>query len=960
MTSTKWFGGLRMGHRRAVATAALLICSALVVGVKAVQGQLPADPQEALTAPLEQTMPVEPSVIIDRLDNGLSYYIRENARPEKRAELRLVLKVGSLVEDEDQLGLAHFAEHMAFNGTRNFVKQDLVKVLESFGMRFGADINASTSFDETIYMLRIPTDAPEIVATAFRVLEDWATGVTFEASEVEKERGVVIEEWRLGLGAQSRLRDQQFPILFRGSRYAERLPIGDPTVLESFEPEILKRFYRDWYRPDLMAVIAVGDFNKMEIEGLIRQHFAGIPLPSDPRPRPAYGVPDHEETLFAFASDPEATGLSVTVYHKLPVRPQGTIGAYRQSLVEGLYNRLFNRRLAERAQQRDPPFLGASSGQGLFVPSKEVYVLGAGVPEGGIERGLEALFIEAERVARFGFTESELERVKRLVLRGFERVHTEMEIQPSPPFADEFTRAFLEGESVPGIAYEWGLHQRFIPEIIVEEVNRVGRNWIADHNRVILVTSPDKEGLRLPSEETLLSVLERVTLRPIARYRDTVTEAPLMAEIPAAVDIVESRTIDEIGVTEWRLANGVRVVLKPTDFREDQVLLRAFSPGGTSLASDEDYVAAISAVQVVAAGGFAGLSAREITNMLAGKVVDVRPTIDSFEEGLVGSASPQDLETLFQLIYVTFTSPRADPGVFDLMQQQIRASLVNREVSPEVAFYEELETTLTQNHHRRRPISLDLVNEMDLSASYAFYKDRFADASDFTFVFAGNLEPETIQPLVQRYLGSLPSTGRQETWRDEGVDPPEGTVRRIVYKGVEPKSLTSIVFTGQFEGPESRDWNAVGVMTAVLQTRLREELREELGGTYSVQIEESLSRIPDAEYAVTITFGSAPERVQELSRVVFDEIEALQQDGPTDQELANVLESRRRQFEIAVRRNGFWLGRLVSAYRNGDDSLDVFGDEESLQKLEASVVQDMARLYLNLENYVHVSLYPER
>ncbi len=917
-----------------------------------------ADPLDAATASLEAPMPVDPRITVGRLDNGLRYWIRENQYPAGRAELRLVVRVGSLQEDDDQLGLAHFVEHMAFNGTVHYPKMELVKALESFGMRFGADVNASTSFDETMYFLRIPTDTPRIVDAAFQILEDWARNVTFDAEEIDKERGVVIEEWRIGLGAGSRVRDQQFPILFADSPYAERLPIGKLEVLQSFPYEAARRFYHDWYRPDLMAVIAIGDFDATEIEARIRRQFGGLSSPDNPRERVYAVVPDHDDTRFAITTDPEATSSTVVAYHKLPLRRQAYHGSYRRSIIEGLYSRMLNRRLAEQAQQPNPPFLGARSDQGIFIPTSEVYILGAAVPDGGVTRGIEAMFAEVERVARFGFTQSELDREKGQLMRGFERIYLDKEAQDSANFAAEFTRAFLEGESTPGIDYEWALYQRFLPAITLQDVNAVSGRWINESNRVVLVTAPDKPGLQLPSEQEMLAAFDRADDEWIRPYVDTVTDAPLLAVEPDGGALVTASRVEELDLTEWRLSNGVRVILMPTDFRQDQILFRAFSPGGTSLASDEDLVAAESATQVISASGFGGFSAREITNMLAGKVVNVRPIIAPHAEGLIGNGSPRDIETLLQLIHLTFTEPRAGEGVFRVIQQQMRAGLANRDVSPEVAFQEMVQRTMSQDHVRRRPISLKLVDEMNLMKSFDFYTDRFADASDFTFVFVGNLDLEALEPLVVKYLGGLPSIGRQESWRDEGVRPPTGVVRKAVYKGLEPKSLTTIVFSGASEF-DSHQRSAIAAMAELMQTRLREVLREDLGGTYGVRVSTSTALIPEPQYSISITFGSDPERVEELSEVVFAEIERLQTAIPQQQELDSVLESFRRSHELRIKENGFWLGHLVSTYQDDDDPAEILGYLEALHELTPEIIRQAATAYFNLDNVVQVSLFPE-
>jgi zinc protease len=567
-----------------------------------------------------------------------------------------VVKAGSVLEDEDQLGLAHFVEHMAFNGTEHFEKQELVDYLEGIGMRFGPDLNAYTSFDETVYMLMVPTDSAELVATAFQILEDWAHGQVFDHEEIDKERGVIVEEWRLGRGAGARIRDQQLPVLFQGSRYAERLPIGKPEVVENFDYETLKRFYRQWYRPDLMAVIAVGDFEAETIEELIHRHFAGIPMPDIAPERPTFPVPDHEETLFAIATDPEATFNSVAVYWKQQAREVGTLGAYRQSIVEALYNRMLNFRLFELTQQAEPPFIGASSSQGRFIGSKEVYVLGAGVQENRHERALEVLLTEAQRVARHGFTETELEREKRELLRFLQQAYDEREKTQSSGYASEYARAFLYDEPIPGIAFEFGAHQRLLPSVRLEETNRLAREWITESNRVILVDGPEKEGAEVPGEAELLAVFAAVEAAGIEAYVDVATEAPLVPIVPEPAEIIEIEELEEIGVQRWTLANGVRVLLKPTDFKDDEILFNGWSPGGTSLASDRDYVAAMTASTVVFRAGVGEFSLVDLQKKLAGTAVRVSPSIGSLYEAIGGSASPSDVETMFQLIYLYFTA----------------------------------------------------------------------------------------------------------------------------------------------------------------------------------------------------------------------------------------------------------------------------------------------------------------
>ena len=922
-------------------------------------GQERAVQEEAKTAPLDQRIPVDPKVKTGQFANGLRYYIRENKTPENRVELRLVVNAGSVLEDDDQQGLAHFLEHMAFNGTKNFAKHELIEFMESIGMRFGPGLNAYTGFDETVYMLQIPTDSPAIMKKAFQILEDWTWALSLENEEIDKERGVIVEEWRLGRGAAARMMDKQLPTIFKGSRYAGRLTIGKKEIIETFEHDVLKRFYRDWYRPDLMAVVAVGDFETAMVESLIKVHFAHLPQATNPRERIVFPVPDHEESLFAIATDKEAMNTRVAVIHKLPLQDMSTVGAYRKMIVEQLYHGMLNQRFAELAQKKDPPFLGAFSGKEQFVRSKEVYVLNAGVEDEGIERGLEALVVESERVARHGFTPTELDRQKRQLLRFMERAYTERGKNDSKLYVSEYIRNFLEGEPIPGIEYEFELFERFIPEISLEEVNKIAQEWLTGQNRVIMVNAPEKEGLPVPGEEELLEILDSVADRDIAPYVDTTSELPLMEEIPEAGEIEETKFLEEYGITEWQLSNGVRVILKPTDFKEDEVVFQAMSPGGTSLAEEENFIPARTAAQVITAGGVGQFTAIDLQKKLTGKVVNVRPYISDWEEGLVGNASQQDIETMFQLIHLYFTSPREDATMFGVLKNRMKSMLENREANPMYVFYDTLGRILTQDHPRARSLTIEQLEEMDLEKSAVFYKERFQDASDFTFVFVGNLELSVIEPLVSRYLASLPSTDRKETWKDVGIRPPKGVVKKKVTKGVEPQSQAAIVFTGPFEYTQASR-NAIRAMGLVLQTRLRGTVREDLGGTYSIQASPAYDKIPEPAYSVTINFGADPERVEELVNVIFQEIATLKKEGITADELRDAKEAMYRDFETGIRKNRWLLTQLYYRYWEGEDLESLFDYPKSLENLTEEKIQNAANTYLDKSNLVQVILIPEK
>ena len=927
-------------------------CAILLVGSTDLAGQ-------AVPPNLAGPLPLDPLVTTGTLENGLRYYVRVNHRPENRAELRLVVNAGSVLEDDDQLGLAHFVEHMAFNGTERFPRQQLVDYLERVGMRFGPDLNAYTSFDETVYELHVPTDTASVMVKAFEILEDWAHRQLFDAEQIDDERGVVMEEWRLGRGAGARIRDKQFPTLFKDSRYSERLPIGKPSVLESFDHDALKRFYRDWYRPDLMAVIAVGDFDRDTIVQMIEDRFSNWTGLADPRPRIVYPVPDHESTLVTIATDKEATSSSVSLYYLQPPEGEIDVGGYRKLIVERLYNRMLNQRLFELTQQADPPFLYGSSGQGRLIRSKEVYVLGAGVADGGIARGLYALLTEAERVARYGFTATELERNKVELLRRLERDHAERDKTNSGQYAYEYVDAFLYNDPIPGIVLEYELHQRFLPDITLDETNRLAREWLSDRNRVILVSAPEKPGVQVPSEDQLLAVFEEVNESDLSPYVEVVDDDPFIVDLPAAGTIAQESEFEDLGVTVWELSNGVRVLLKPTDFKDDQIVFRASSPGGTSLAPDSNFIAASTAATVVAAGGMGRFSLVDLQKKLAGKAVSVSPNVGSFYEGLGGSASPDDVETLFQLVYLLFTEPRRDSTSYLAFRSQVKSVLANRSSSPAAAFQDTLSVTLAQHHFRARPPTNEIYDEMDLDKSFRFYQDRFSDAGDFTFVFVGNVDVDKTKQLVLQYLASLPSEGREETWRDLGIRPPTTKVERIVRRGMEPRSQTSIVFTGPLEFTR-QNRHRISSLIQVLRLRLRERLREVLSGTYSVSVAGSADREPQPSYSIHISFGADPDRLEELTSEVFDEIRKLVDKGPDQSDIDKIKEQQRRDRETNIKQNRFWLNQLLAYDRYGLDPRAILTYNELIDELTIADVQSAALKYLPLDNYIRVSLYPEK
>lgn len=905
-------------------------------------------------------IPPDPEVTTGTLANGLTWFVHENDEPENRAELRLVVNAGSILEDEDQLGLAHFVEHMAFNGTENFEKQALVDYLESIGMQFGPDVNAYTSFDETVYMLQVPMDDPEVLATAFQILVDWAGGVLFDPEEVDKERGVVIEEWRGRRGGAARIQDEQIPFLFHRSRYAERLPIGDTDILANAPADRLRSYYEDWYRPDLMAVIAVGDFDGDAIETMIRENFGGLEGPDNPRPRGETEVPVDHPPLVSIATDPEMPQTQVSVLYKQSASPRGSVADFRRDRVRSLYSRMLNERLDELGVQADPPFIFASVGGGGFLRGVDASQFNAAVAEDGVERGLDALLTEAERVARHGFTASELEREKIALRRLYESRLAEAENRVSGGLASRYINVFLEDTPYPSVQTEMDLLDAVLPGITLEETNAFARDWLTEQGRVILVAGPEKEGLETPTEEEVTAIFAAVSDKEIAPYEDAAVDAPLLAEIPEGSPVVAEETVDEIGVTIWELANGVRVVLKPTDFRDDQVIFSATSPGGYSLVPDGEVHNAELASMLVSQGGLGEFDQIALGRKLTGKRASASTSVSQLTENVSGSASPQDLETAFQLIYLRFVAPRKDETAVEAMKSQMTGMMANMGATPQGVFQDTVSTTMSQGHPRATATlseALATLQEADLDEALDFYRDRFADASDFTFYFVGTFDLDGIRPLVETYLGGLPNLAREEHWIDHGMDPPPGVIEKVVRKGVEPQSRTMIIFAG--DGEYSREeWTVINAMGEILQIRLRELLREDLGGTYGVGVSGSISFRPDEEYAVQIQFGSDPERADELAAVVFEEIERLKAEGPDAETVAKVRETQRRSKETSLQQNGYWLSQLSAFESRGRDIREI-PSYDLIEGWTAEQVQQAANRYLRTDKYIKFVLLPE-
>ncbi|HMB71888.1 MAG TPA: insulinase family protein, partial [bacterium] len=894
----------------------------------------------------------------DVLDNGLTFMIRENSRPENRAELRLVVKAGSVDEDDDQRGLAHFVEHMLFNGTESWAGNEIIDYLETIGADFGADLNAYTSFDETVYLLEVPTDHEGVLHDGLKILGEFAWKATLTDEEIEKERGVVLDEWRRGLGAGQRIRDQQFPVLLKGSRYADRLPIGLPEIIRNAPPDAIRRYYRDWYRPERMAVLAVGDFDPGNVEAWIREVFGAIPSTEELRESVEWEVPAQADTLFALADDPELRGSSVGISVKRePREDEATYGAYRQDLVERLTLRMFNARLGEIVRSDDAPFLGAGLGTSRLGETVEIAELSATVRSGEEARGLEAVITEARRAELHGFAETELERARRSALSGIESAYAEREKTPSGAYVSEFTRHFLDGEPVPGIAAEVAIWREVLPGITVEECERAFREMRAGDGVVVEASRPTSEGLS-GRDELMAAVRAAAAAAPEA-WEDVDPGQELLAERLPPGQVTDRVEHEELGVTELRLSNGATVFVKPTDFQDDAITFTAQALGGTSVVSDEDLLSADAAGRIVAEAGYGGYSSTELRKILAGKVVSATPFFNDRYHGVTGGSNVADLSTLLDAIVMVMTRPNDDPAAFRRILDRMTAVLENRSADPSARYFDRLVEINTVDAPRLRPLTLDRLDEIRPEKALEFYRACFANAADFAFFFAGNVDVEALIPQLERTVGSLPSQGRPGTgWVERSVPFPDEPVRETVRAGREPKGRTTFTLRS-YDGSDPREWHRIRTAVSILERRLRETLREDLGATYGVGAGYSFDLVGPNRGLVRIAFGSDPGRSEELFEKTRELLEQLRRDGPTEAEIAREREIQINDMETALETNGFWTANLASQWMRERPLEEIRHRIDRVRELDREGIHRVLQEHLGGERWTVVFWKPE-
>lgn len=904
-------------------------------------------------------LPVDPKVVIGELDNGMKYYIRKNSEPKERAEFYIVHNVGAILEDDNQNGLAHFTEHMAFNGTDNFHKKGVLNFLEGIGVKFGHNVNAFTGQDVTAYNLsNVPLTRESIIDSALLILHDWSSYISFEEEEIDAERGVIREEWRTRRNADWRAQQAKMKLLYNNSKYGERDVIGDIDVINNHEYETLRKFYNDWYRPDLQALIIVGDFDPQMMEAKIKERFSKIPSRENKEARPDFNVPDHSEMLVGSFIDPEITRTMIEIYYKHPVVPsdQKNLGYYRDRLIRSLYSQMFNARFNELVQKENPPFVFAYSYYGNLVRTKSAYVLMANARDNELERAMTTMLEENYRLLQHGFTQSELDRAKADLLRSIENDYKEKDKVKNQNLVWEYFSNFTENEPIPGIEYEFMLAQSLLPTVALNDVNQKAKQWVTDENMVVFITAPEKEKDNVPSKEKIEDIFQKVKNTNLEAYVDNVSTEPLIAETPAPGKVNEAKDNEKLNATEWNLSNGVKVIVKPTDFKEDEILLSAYSPGGYSLVADNEIPSAQMVSTIVGMSGVGKLSSIDLEKMLAGKMVSVNPFLGEYEEGFNGSCSPDDLDEMLQLIHLYFTNPRFDESAYNALMSRFQAVLQNAGKDPNRIFSDSVSYMLSDRNYRKRPMNLQLLSEVNFNTIEKIYKDRFADASDFTFVFVGNIDINTFKPLVETYLGSLPSINRNEKWKDNNVRFPKGENKNPFTVSMQvPKSSCVVAYQSEADyNFENKVY--VSAIEHVLGLRYTETIREEEGGTYGVSARASISKTPQQQVSAVMFFDTDPQKADHLVGIIHAEFNKILNDGPTEVDLSKAKEYFLKSRQESLRENRFWSSAIREYYSNGIDIVN--GYENFVKGLNVQSVQKAAKSLFKKPNTLEIIMSP--
>lgn len=910
-----------------------------------------------------EPLPIDPQLRYGKLPNGLTYYIRHNENPKERADFYIAQNVGSILEEENQRGLAHFLEHMAFNGSKNFPGKAMDAFTERIGMRGGENLNAYTSFDETVYMLmNVPVTSPEIIDSCLLMLHDWSGFLSLTDEMIEKERPIIREEWRTGQDAQSRLWEQQLPEIFPESRYGLRLPIGTLEVIDNFKPEELRAYYRKWYRPDLQALIIVGDIDVDQIEERIKEMFSDIPAPVYPVPREEFDVPNSDMPLISIATDKEASDLVLFLYYKhekLPREMEATITGMVKDYIQSVSATMINDRLDELMQQADPPFVYAEAGDGDYVVArtKGAWTIAAIAKEGEIESTLTTLVHETERVKQYGFTASEYDRARINVLKAYESAYNERENQKNSAYTREYVRHFTEGGYIPGIETEYTLINQIALMIPVEQVNKYVQDMIREDNFVITLTGPEKEEIKYPSKEELLLTFFKARQEPVEAYQENVSDEPLIPELPVPGKIVETVHTPFFNSILLTLNNGVKVALKYTDLKKEEILMTATSPGGSTLFGSEDIQNLKVFNDVISLGGLGNFSSMELGKKLAGRQAACSPSLDFDSENLNGSSTPADIETLFQLIYLTFTAPRMDTEAYTSFETRMKAQLKNLQLNPMVAFSDTLTKMVYGDNPRVQRLEPKDFDNISYSRIMEMYKERFADASDFTFSFVGNIDTVVIYPLIEQYLATLPSTYRKEKGDTTRVSSlRSGKLANHFHMKLEtPKASVAHIISGQM------DYTLENLITATLFKQImdlvyNEKIREEEGGTYGVQTTVFISSFPEGKTVLQIFFDTDPYKRTVLNGIIRNELRKISQTGPRIEDFRKTMENMTKRYVENQQDNAWWLNTLDNYYYNNFDTATDY--ESTLRSITPEKIQAFAKQLLDQGNSVEVIMEP--
>ncbi|MBO3698879.1 pitrilysin family protein [Roseivirga sp. E12] len=910
-----------------------------------------------------QELPTDPSVKIGTLDNGFTYYLRENKQPENRVEFRLAIKAGSILEDEDQQGLAHFAEHMLFNGTKNFEKNDLVDFLQKMGLEFGGDLNAYTSFDETVYILPIPTDDPENIGKALTVLSDWAHQATFDDEEIDKERGVVMEEWRLRLGAFERMRQQIWPVTLAGSRYAERLPIGKPEVLENFEYDAAKRFYRDWYRPSLMSLIAVGDFDAQQMEKDIKKFFGQIEGPKDPKERVYYSRPDFEGTRIAVASDEEATGNTISVDFITPgsTKTENTLESFRKGVLRGLYSRMINQRMNELVQTENPPFqFSFSNYGGTLGRDKSAYRMYVSVKEDKFKEGFQAAVSANERVRRYGFTAGEFERALASYKNSYERSVKEADKTESWRIINQYVSHFLNGGSLLSAQQRLEYFEQVMPTLKLEEVNSLADGWIRDDNRTIEINAKAADADKIPTEAEMISILDNARNdNSIKPYEEEKLASSLITSLPAPGKVTGESTNDKTGITQLTLSNGVNVYLKPTDFKNDEVRMTGFSFGGASLYGPDELMSVQNAGQIISQMGIGEFSSVDLGKFMTGKTASVNAGIGLYEESVSGFSSVKDLETFMQLLHLKFTSVRKDEKAYNSWLTRTKNVYSNITSSPDFQYRIQMQEIMygEDNPWVGFPTP-EKFDEINLDRAIEIYKERFSNAADFQFVFVGNIDMDTFKPLLEQYVATLPASDKKESYKDVGLQVRKGQISENVYVGVDEKSQVNITISGDYDYSMENN-GLMNAIAGILSNKMIETLREEMGGVYGAGASARPTEYPNPSFLFSISFPCKPENVEALTQAALKELEKIKNGEFTDEDLQKIVTARKQNFEESIKQNNYWSAMMGAYLKSGDDFEMILKGNERADAVTREAIVAAANKYLTDENMIKVVKLPE-